>query len=163
MQLSRGILAAVVFAGVLASSGCELEDYWAPCTAKGEFEKKLDGIWAISAINSAPVPTKGYFVTTDTYLVAGSVQFKTRSVVGKCSDPESFSGVVIVRYAIFNGAGQLQPSKTYTGSFDYNLSREKVLFRNSRDWIEGDRSGRTISVQGLVPSTWTQVSINFTR
>jgi len=157
------MLAALALAGVLASSGCELEDYWAPCTKKGEVEKKLDGIWAITAINGAAVPVKGYFVTSDTYLAAGSVQFKTRSVVGSCDDPESFSGVVIVRYALLNGAGQLQPGKAYTGTFDYNVAREKVRFSNSSKWIEGDRSGRTINVEGLVPSTWTQVSINFTR
>ena len=158
MHLSRGTFATLALAGALALTGCE--DAFAPCGLKGDAEK-LDGIWALTTINHAAVPAKGYQVTSSEYLVAGSVEFKTRSVIGDCKDPESYSGVVIIRYAIMNAAGQLQTGKTYTGSFDYNLRRQMVLFRSSRNWIEGPKTGNTISVAGLVPSTWTQVSIEF--
>jgi hypothetical protein len=161
MQWSRCVFGTFAIAVTLALTACD-DTFLEPCRTKDAAEK-LDGIWAIYEINGAPIPAKGYQVTTNDYLKAGSLEFKTRSVVGECKDPDSYSGVVIIRYAIFNAAGQLQPGKTYTGSFDYNRRNERVLFRNSKRWIEGPKSEDIISVEGLEPSTWSQVTIRFTK
>jgi hypothetical protein len=167
MQLHRATVAALTLVGALALTGFGgCEEVFTPCSTGDESigaAEKLDGIWAITTINNAPIPTKGYAVTSSDYLVAGSVKFSTRSVTGSCKDPEIYSGVVLVQYAMLNSAGQLQQGKSYTGSFDYNLERQTVLFRNSSRWIEGQKSGRSISVEGLVPSTWTNVSLKFTK
>ena len=163
MQLPRSAVAAIVLTGSLALTGIgPCDDIFAPCDTK-EAAEKLDGIWAITAINNAGLPPRGYPVTSSEYLAAGSLDFSTRSVVGECKNPESYSGVVLVKYAIWNSAGLLQPGKTYSGTFDYNLKRQLVRFSSASKWIEGQKSGRTITVQGLVPDTWTQVSIAFTR
>jgi hypothetical protein len=164
MQLSRATFATFALAGaILAYTGCGVDEINAPCHVKGQYELLIDGLWVLTTINGQAVPPKGYAVSSKDYLAGGSVEFSTRSVIGDCSDPDSYSGVAIIHYTIMNAAGQLQQGKDYTGTFDYNRRRELVRFRSSRNWIEGPKSGNTLSVSGLVPSTWNPTTLVFKR
>ena len=126
--------------------------------------KLMDGIWAVTRINGAPIPANGFKVNATDYLRAGSMDFKTRDIFGvSCSDPTNTHGIVLARYVMGDGGAGLKPGQSATGDFEFINRTGVVTISAFKLSLSGNVASRSFTLTGLHPDTWQQLTITLTR
>jgi hypothetical protein len=139
-----------------------------PCVAAAEDNlsrsELMDGVWALTRINGAPIPTRGYQVAPGgEFLRAGSLQFHSRSVTGGCENPTKSEGTAVARFVMspdgfINKAGQ-----SGSGAFEFDANTRVVKLTAYKITVPGTVNGTRLTVSGLNPETFKNITLEFVR
>jgi hypothetical protein len=124
----------------------------------------MDGTWALVRVNGAVIPALGYKVNSTDYLRAGSMDFKTRKVVGACTSPEQSDGIVLARYAIGTAGGQVKPGESASGDFTFVRTSGKITLKAYGISLSSTvTNSNTFTMAGYNPDRFENVTLTFTR
>jgi hypothetical protein len=139
-----------------------------PCVSEAEDnlnrDRLLDGVWALTRINGAPIPARGYQVAPGgEFLRAGSLTFNSRSVTGGCEEPSKSEGTAVARFVMspdgfINKAGQ-----SGSGAFEYDANTKVVKLKAYKIEVPGNVNGTRLTVTGLNPETFRTITLEFVR
>ena len=136
----RGLMVVAV----LSTTACGIVE---PCDFN--FDNNMDGNWALTLINGAPIPAQGVVVSGTTHrLKAGELFFKTYTYT-KCEDDVGrvTSGSLIAQYSYVDVVGQAA-GRTYRGAnFIYDNETGGLTISAAGRAFNGDRFGNEFTIQ----------------
>lgn len=163
MRSFRGTFVTVAAFAVVAITGCD--DPLNPCPIETFVNSDfLDGTWNAEQINGKAIPPNGFKANDKNFVKAATMEFHTTRADGKCIAPTTMSGVVIFRYKLLDELTFPKDSKSYMATFDYEIKPGDITFRVDTELASGDRiAPKVITVDPVLPSGWTPMSLVFTR